>query len=190
MTERTAAIAHPIALLQTAVKDDAATEVQSVANIAEAVKQALEKNSQYQSIQVVDHTPGLATTVQRIASTLMLDTLLMNALDHGSGEVTVEISAPSGSRTIDVLIRDEGAGLPEDTVEGLQTLIPTSSPDKGDDRPGRGIMSASHTVISLGGSLIGEKQPDGRVFPKLSLPLHPSAHRRPTNMRRDDVQSN
>ena len=106
----------------------------------------------------VHATPGEGAVVADPARLgAVVDNLVANALDHGSGRVDITASTGGGEARIEV--RDEGPS--------------SASPEMPrDPRRGHGLTIAREAARDLGGVLLGpERNADGGTLAALTLPL-------------------
>ncbi|MFB2552920.1 MASE1 domain-containing protein [Ensifer soli] len=100
----------------------------------------------------------------------ILDILIENALRYTSGRPVVEVAAYAHGGAVDILVSDNGPGVPASEVS---RLFLRRAPDlDGDERPrnGLGLHLASELASRLGGSLsYWRREPSGSCF-RLSLP--------------------
>ncbi len=97
-----------------------------------------------------------------------LTNLVGNAARHGS-HVWVTVTA---GRTIDIIIDDDGPGIPESSREAVfQPFVRLdTSRNAGTGGIGLGLTIARDTMLSHGGSLTLETSPQGGLRARCSLP--------------------
>lgn len=127
----------------------------------EEIATALEDRWSLAAVRVSATDAPVAIEADPVRVGAALDNLVSNAIDHGSGPVTVR--ALAGAGTIHFEVRDAGpageAGVDAERVER-------------DSRHGHGLRIAAEHAASQGGSLLAPRPTPGReTIAALSLPL-------------------
>jgi signal transduction histidine kinase len=97
-----------------------------------------------------------------------LRNLLTNAIVHNDGDATVEVSARVRTDVVEVVVADDGPGIPDDEKEAV--FEPSVSAE-GDADTGIGLFLARTVVRRYGGDVrIEDNEPCGTVV-RMELPL-------------------
>jgi signal transduction histidine kinase len=116
----------------------------------------------------IDVSPDLAVAADSQDVDEMLGNLLDNAWRHASSQVT--IAAAQAGSTVELTIEDDGAGLPEQSID--DALMPGRRLDERGDGHGFGLPIAQELAELNGGSLaLGSSRTQGGLRAKLALPI-------------------
>jgi signal transduction histidine kinase len=115
-------------------------------------------------VQAPDH---LSAGVEGGLLARMLGPLLDNALRYADHQVVLRASR-EGSR-IEVLVGDDGPGVPADDVPRIIAPGVRGTPEDGHDGAGLGLALADRLARTAGGRLVVTAAPDGGQF-RLQLP--------------------
>lgn len=122
------------------------------------------------SIVRLDTDPAIVLDVRREALRRCLANLIGNAARHAR---TVSVNARARERTVEIVIDDDGPGIPEDSREAVfrpfHRIDAARGPDTGG--VGLGLTIARDVVRNHGGELTLEDSPMGGLRARLWLPL-------------------
>ncbi len=115
-----------------------------------------------------DH-PGLTVAVARHDVEQLLDVALDNALRYAGPDTTVTVSTETATEFVDLIVSDDGRGLPEQDLGKARTRFWRG----GDDRSGTGLGLAIAAEITAGhgGEISVERAPEGGLLIRYRLPL-------------------
>lgn len=120
--DRLQRIAESVRHIETAIGDTEAglTDV-DVATLVQT--KVLKYQNEFPDVDFETELPDSAIAEAREQFDLALDHLFSNAIEHHDGEnptVEVEVSQNDGTGTVDIVITDDGPGIPEDELKPLQ----------------------------------------------------------------------
>ncbi|WP_418275319.1 ATP-binding protein [Isoptericola jiangsuensis] len=99
-----------------------------------------------------------------------LDTIVDNALKFSPSSADVEVEVLQTDRTVEVLVRDHGPGVPEDQLDRLTERFWRSPGHSAVRGSGLGLSIASELLASAGGGLRLELPDDGGLRARLQVP--------------------
>jgi two-component system, OmpR family, osmolarity sensor histidine kinase EnvZ len=111
-------------------------------------------------------TPGLTLKLRENAARRAITNLVDNARRHAARAVVVA-AAPSGPRSVQVVVDDDGPGIPADRRESV--FRPFESGAAGGT--GLGLTIARDIVRAHGGDIVLEQSPLGGLRARVSLPV-------------------
>jgi len=105
-----------------------------------------------------DAPPQLLLATDKMCLTRIMDNLLSNALKFSPPEINIYVTLREHEKTIDIMVRDEGPGIPVEDQKKLflkyQRLTPR--PTGGESSTGLGLFLVSVMTHKLGGEVICE----------------------------------
>ena len=116
-----------------------------------------------EDLPLVQADPGLLERV--------LANLLENAMDHGSDDSPVEVSALATAESAKLTIIDHGPGIPEGDRERLFQPFQRLDGEPGKSGVGLGLTVARGFVEAMDGSLIADGSSNTGLIMRLRLPL-------------------
>lgn len=122
-----------------------------------------------QSLQSRTDHVGHAVQVARHDLEQLLDVALDNALRYAGPGTTVTVSTARSGEMVDVMVSDDGAGLPDEDLANAVARF-----WRGDDDgsgTGLGLAIAAEIVAGHGGSIAVQKAPEGGVLVRFRLPM-------------------
>jgi signal transduction histidine kinase len=121
-----------------------------------------------QQLQYRSDHPELAVQVPRHDVEQLLDVALENALRYaGQGTTVTVTSAPTGE-TADLVISDNGTGLPDEDLSSAATRFWRGRDDG--SGTGLGLAIAAEIVAGHGGTITVERAPEGGLLVRFRLP--------------------
>ena len=151
-----------------ATKGDAAREEVNIATLLDEVRDQFEvlANEKHQTI-VVTSDDNLTVQADRTLLHLALVNLVHNAIQHGPADSKISITAVRSARKIDILVKDNGPGIPgeyrEKVFERFFRVDKARSRARGG--AGLGLAIAKQSVERIGGRIVLENNSDlGSVF--------------------------
>lgn len=104
----------------------------------------------------------------------VLDILLSNAIRHAGRPGTVAVSLERDDDSIQIRVRDDGAGIPEDEIEQLFQRYYRAQGSQPGDSPGSGLglAIAQSLVKAHAGSIAVESHPGAGTTFVVELPRH------------------
>jgi two-component system, OmpR family, sensor kinase len=116
----------------------------------------------------VDAPQGLSVTADRLRLEQALGNLVDNALRYGSG--AVGLRARARDRTVELAVKDEGAGFPRDFLPRAFERFSRPDGSRRRSSTGLGLSLAAAIAHSHGGSARAENGPAGGAEVVLTLP--------------------
>lgn len=126
----------------------------------------LEENEQ-RLVNRVTH-PGPAVRLARHEVEQLLDVALENAVRYAGAGTTVTVATKQGDDTVDLVVSDDGAGLPEEDLAQAATRFWQARNDG--TGTGLGLAIAAEITAGHGGAFGVEKAPEGGLLVRYSLP--------------------
>jgi signal transduction histidine kinase len=114
-----------------------------------------------------DH-PGLAVQLPRHDVEQLVDVALENALRYAGQGTTVTVSTEQTGDTVDLVISDNGTGLPDDDLLSAATRFWRGRVDG--TGTGLGLAIAAEIVAGHGGTIGVERAPEGGLLVRYRLP--------------------
>jgi signal transduction histidine kinase len=113
--------------------------------------------------------PGPAVQLARHDVEQLLDVALENAMRYAGAGTTVTVSTEQTGETVELVVSDNGAGLPDEDLSRAATRFWRRQ----DDGAGTGLGLAIATEIAAGhgGTVAVEKAPEGGLLIRYRLPL-------------------
>lgn len=116
--------------------------------------------------------------------TQVLTNLVANALEHGSSDTPVVVSASGSDSEVTVSVHNHGRAIPQDQLAGLfdpmkKARLTAGAPDRPSGGLGLGLYIAERIVNAHKGSIaVSSSDPDGTTF-AVTMPRAPRAGSRP-----------
>ncbi len=122
--------------------------------------------------QVLRHRtdrPGVSAQVARHEIEQLLDVAVDNALRYAGPDTTVTVSTAPSEEFVDLIISDNGSGLPDEDLSKAVGRFWRG----GDDRTGTGLglAIAAEIIAGHGGTIGVERAPEGGLLIRYRLPL-------------------
>jgi signal transduction histidine kinase len=113
--------------------------------------------------------PGLSAQVARHEIEQLLDVALDNAIRYAGPDTTVTVSTAPSDEFVDLIISDNGSGLPDEHLSKAAGRFWRG----GDDRTGTGLglAIAAEIIAGHGGTIGVERAPEGGLLIRYRLPL-------------------
>jgi signal transduction histidine kinase len=115
-----------------------------------------------------DH-PGLAVQLPRHDVEQLVDVALENALRYAGQGTTVTVSTAPTGETVDLVISDNGTGLPDEDLLSAATRFWRGRDDG--SGTGLGLAIAAEIVAGHGGTIGVERAPEGGLLVRYCLPV-------------------
>ena len=112
---------------------------------------------------------GLAAQLARHDVEQRLDVALDNALRYAGPGTTVTVSTESSDETVDLVVSDNGSGLPEDDLSRAAARFWRGQDDGAGT--GLGLAIAAEIAAGHGGTVGVEKAPEGGLLVRFRLPV-------------------
>ncbi len=112
---------------------------------------------------------GLAAQLARHDVEQLLDVALDNALRYAGPGTTVTVSTESSDETVDLVVSDNGSGLPEDDLSRAAARFWRGQDDGAGT--GLGLAIAAEIAAGHGGTVGVEKAPEGGLLVRFRLPV-------------------
>ncbi|WP_123026637.1 sensor histidine kinase [Mycolicibacterium stellerae] len=148
----------------------AATESADLADVIEeraAYWQPILADHQQHLVNGSTH-PGPTVLLARHEVEQLLDVALENAVRYAGGAATVTVSTQQGDETVDLIVSDDGTGLPEEDLARAATRFWQARNDG--VGTGLGLAIAAEITMGHGGTIAVEKAPEGGLLVRYSLP--------------------
>lgn len=143
----------------------------SRANVGESVEAVLRAVTRlYEHTRFdLDGNRSVAVAIERQDLDEILGNLIENAAKYGGGSVFVTIDADPASEDCEILVEDDGMGIPED--QRIRIFDRGARLDTGKPGTGLGLAIVRDVAEIYGGSVeLGESEDLGGLLVKLSLP--------------------
>jgi signal transduction histidine kinase len=115
-----------------------------------------------------DH-PGLAVQVARHDVEQLLDVALENALRYAGAGTTVTVSTAQTGETVDLVVSDNGTGLPDEDLSNAAARFWRGQDDG--SGTGLGLAIAAEIAAGHGGAIGLERAPEGGLLVRYRLPV-------------------
>jgi PAS domain S-box-containing protein len=146
-------------------------------DVNEVVKKAvglvtnlIKKSTDRFSVTYAPQVPSFQGNTQRIEQVVI--NLLVNAcqaLDHNSQSITVGTAYDSQAERVIITVRDEGVGIPSETLKQIKDPFFTTKREKGGT--GLGLAISDRIIENHGGSMVFDSEPGRGTTVTLSLPV-------------------
>ena len=123
---------------------------------------------QHQQLRYQSHPPGLSVQLARHDVEQLLDVALDNALRYAGADTTVTVSTVPTGEMVDLVVSDNGAGLPDDDLSSAAARFWRGHDDRAGT--GLGLAIASEIAAGHGGTISVEPAPEGGLLIRYSLP--------------------
>ncbi len=114
--------------------------------------------------------PGLAVQVARHDVEQLLDVALDNALRYAGPGTTVTVSTVPRDTMVDLIVSDDGRGLPAEDLQRAAVRFWRGQEDGGAGT-GLGLAIAGEIAAGHGGAISVERAPEGGLLVRFSLPM-------------------
>ncbi len=152
------------------MRDESASEQSSQVDLSALIDSVCQDFQDMEKKITWETPPNLVYVCRPGGLRRALTNLIDNALKYGA---TASVSVETTSDFINVLVRDDGPGIPEEKLE--EVFRPFARLDGARNTEsgsvGLGLSIAQSIVQSHGGSLILTNRPEGGLEAKVSLPL-------------------
>ncbi|MFG1929195.1 sensor histidine kinase [Mycobacterium sp. NPDC048908] len=118
--------------------------------------------------------PGPVVALARHDVEQLLDVALENALRYAGEGVTVKVSVERAGATVDLVVSDNGCGLPDSDISRAATRFWRGKDDG--SGTGLGLAIAAEIVAGHGGAITVEKAPEGGLLVRYRLPRTGESH--------------
>ncbi len=115
-----------------------------------------------------DH-PGLAVQVARHDVEQLLDVAVDNALRYAGRDTTITVSTAQADGTVDLVVSDDGVGLPDDDLSRAAARFWRGHDDG--SGTGLGLAIAAEITAGHGGAIAVERAPEGGLLIRYCLPV-------------------
>ncbi len=122
-----------------------------------------------QKLQDNSSHPGLAVQLARHDVEQLLDVALDNALRYAGTGTTVTVSTVHSGDTVDLVVSDDGPGLPDEDLSRAAARFWRGRDDGGGT--GLGLAIAAEVAAGHGGTVGVEKAPEGGLLVRFRLPV-------------------
>jgi signal transduction histidine kinase len=124
-----------------------------------------------QNQQLREHSghSGLAVQLARHDLEQLLDVALDNALRYAGAGTTVTVSTEGADETIDLVVSDNGSGLPDEDLSRAAARFWRGRDDAAGT--GLGLAIAAEIAAGHGGTVGVEKAPEGGLLVRFRLPV-------------------
>ncbi len=125
-------------------------------------------NSQNQRLRHRPDRSGLAVRIARHEVEQLLDVAVDNALRYAGRETTVTVSTAPRDGLVDLIVSDDGRGLPAEDLQRAVTRFWRGH--DGGTGTGLGLAIAGEIAAGHGGTISVERAPEGGLLVRYSLP--------------------
>ena len=125
-------------------------------------------DGQDQQLQYRPDHPGLAVQLARHDVEQLLDVALENALRYAGRGTTVTVSTEQTGETVDLVVSDNGTGLPDEDLSRAATRFWRAQNDG--SGTGLGLAIAAEIAAGHGGTVGMERAPEGGLLVRYRLP--------------------
>ncbi len=115
-----------------------------------------------------DKDPGLAVQVARHDVEQLLDVAIDNALRYAGDDATVGLAAVRTADMVDLVVSDNGSGLPDEDLPRAATRFWRGRDDR--KGTGLGLAIAGEIAAGHGGAITVERAPEGGLLVRYRLP--------------------
>jgi signal transduction histidine kinase len=126
-------------------------------------------DGQNQRLRYLSDHPGLAVSLARHDVEQLLDVALDNALRYAGQDTTVTVSTATDGTTVNLVVSDDGSGLPEEDLARAAARFWRGQDDPGGT--GLGLAIAGEIAAGHGGAISVEAAPEGGLLVRYSLPM-------------------
>lgn len=113
--------------------------------------------------------PGLSVLVARHEVEQLLDVALDNAIRYAGLDTTVTVSAVPSDESVDLVVSDDGCGLPDEDFAKATTRFWRGRDDR--TGTGLGLAIAAEIAAGHGGDIEVEQAPEGGLLVRYRLPM-------------------
>ena len=124
---------------------------------------------QQQQLHDRSDRPGLAVQLARHDVEQLLDVALDNALRYAGPGTTVTVSTAQTGETVELVVSDNGSGLPEEDLSRATARFWRGQDDRAGT--GLGLAIAGEIAAGHGGAISLESAPEGGLLVRYHLPL-------------------
>ncbi len=152
--------------------DDANLGPAQPVDVTELVAMRLEVRRAVDPDRVItfEHTaPEVWAAVDPTALEAAFDTVVDNAWKFSPADEPLEVSVASGARTVEIVVRDHGSGVPPDQLDRLTERFWRSPGHSAVRGSGLGLAIASELLAATGGELRLELPDDGGLRVRLQV---------------------
>jgi signal transduction histidine kinase len=128
---------------------------------------------QHQRLRIGSDHPGQAVPLARHDVEQLLDVALDNALRYAGPDTTVTVSTALEGTTVDLIVSDDGSGLPDDDHSRATSRFWRGRDDR--DGTGLGLAIAGEIAAGHGGAISVEQAPEGGLLVRYRLPMTSSS---------------
>jgi signal transduction histidine kinase len=121
-----------------------------------------------QRLRCRSDAPGLAVQLARHDVEQLLDVALDNALRYAGADTTVTVSTARSGELIELVVSDNGPGLPEEDLSRAVARFWRGQRDRAGT--GLGLAIAGEIAAGHGGTIAVEKAPEGGLLVRYTLP--------------------
>jgi len=125
-------------------------------------------DGQDQRLRDESNHPGPAVQLARHDVEQLLDVALENALRYAGGGTTVTVSTEQTGETVDLVVSDNGAGLPDEDLSRAAARFWRGQDDG--SGTGLGLAIAAEIAAGHGGTIGVERGPEGGLLVRYRLP--------------------
>jgi signal transduction histidine kinase len=112
--------------------------------------------------------PGPTVALARHEAEQLLDVALENAARYAGADTTVTVSASEGDEGVELIVSDDGTGLPEEDLARASTRFWRAENDGAGT--GLGLAIAAEITAGHGGTVAIERAPEGGLLVRYTLP--------------------
>jgi signal transduction histidine kinase len=148
------------------------TAADEVTNLDEVVQQRITfwqdvAHAKNQRLRHLDDHAGLSVRLSRHNVEQLLDVALDNALRYAGPHTTVTASVSKRGETVDLVISDDGCGLPDEELAHAAARFWRGRDDT--DGTGLGLAIATEIAAGHGGAMSVEHAPEGGLLVRYTL---------------------
>jgi signal transduction histidine kinase len=125
-------------------------------------------DQQNQRLRFVSDRPGLAVPLARHDVEQLLDVALDNAIRYAGPDTTITASTECTDDMVDLIISDDGAGLPDEDLSHAAGRFWRGRDDR--SGTGLGLAIAGEITTGHGGTIAVERAPEGGLLIRYRLP--------------------
>jgi len=126
-------------------------------------------DGQHQQLRHRSEDPRLAVQLARHDVEQLLDVALDNAVRYAGPDTTVTVSSASAGEAVELVVSDDGSGLPEDDLSRAAARFWRGSVDTAGT--GLGLSIAGEIAAGHGGTSSVERAPEGGLLVRYRLPV-------------------
>ena len=126
-------------------------------------------DGQNQQLRCRPDPPGVTVQLARNDVEQLLDVALDNALRYAGPETTVTVSTAVADDSVDLVVSDDGAGLPDDDLTRAAARFWRGRDDG--TGTGLGLAIAAEIAAGHGGTIAVERAPEGGLLIRYRLPV-------------------